>query len=120
MIRKFALSAVLLFALAFQLLAADVTGKWKGNFAEGGDITFDLKSDGGMLTGTMTGQDGKTYPVSKGELKDDTVSFIVETQYQGSPITVKLKGKVTAADSIKVTMETADGSWSTDTVITKI
>lgn len=120
MLRKLTLPAVLLLALAFQLLAADVTGHWKGNFAEGGDITFDLKSDAGVVTGTMTGQDGKAYPVSKGELKDDAISFTVETQYQGGPITVKLKGKVTAPDSIKVTMETADGTWSTDTVITKM
>ena len=113
-----AFSAVLLFGLLFQAVASDVTGKWKGNFAEGGDLVFDLKADGAALTGTMTGGDGKSYPVSKGELKDDKISFSVSTEYQGSPIVVLLKGTVTGT-TIKITMQTEDGNWSTDTILTK-
>lgn len=116
--RILAFSTLLLFGLLFQAAASDVTGKWRGNFAEGGDIQFDLKADGAVLTGTMTGGDGKAYPVSKGELKDDKISFTVNTEYQGSPIVVLLKGTVVGA-TIKVTMQTEDGSWSTDTVLTK-
>ncbi len=119
MIRTLTLSAALLIAFVFQAFAADVSGKWKGNFAEGGDIVFDLKSTGDTLTGTMTGADGKTHPISKATLKDDAVAFTIETEYQGSPITVLLKGKVTAPDTMKVTLQTEDGSWSTDTTITK-
>ncbi len=119
MIRTLTLSALLMIAFVFQAVAADVTGKWKGNFAEGGDIVFDLKVDGDMLTGTMTGADGKTFPISKATLKDDAIAFTVQSEYQGAPITVLLKGRLTAPDSIKVTMQTEDGSWSTDTTITK-
>lgn len=116
--RILAFSTMLFFTLLFQAVASDVTGKWKGNFAEGGDIVFDLKSDGAALTGTMTGGDGKSYPVAKGEVKDDKISFSVTTEYQGSPIVVLLNGTVAGA-TIKITMKTEDGSWSTDTVLTK-
>lgn len=119
MIRTLLLSSLLLFALVFQAAAATIDGKWKGNFAEGGDITFDLKADGSQLTGTMIGSDGKSYPVTKGEFKDGKLSFTVVTEYQGSPITVLLKGSLDG-ETIKITMATEDGSWSTDTTMSKV
>jgi hypothetical protein len=113
------IAALCMFALMPVIaLAADVSGKWNGRIGggDGRDITFTLKSDGSKVTGSMTGAERKEAPITKGELQGDTISLTVASEWQGSPITLLIKGAV-ANDEMKLTMGTADGGWSTDLVL---
>jgi hypothetical protein len=83
-----ALSFMLLAAISASLLAADVTGKWSGQFKL--DVretvhpfTLDLKPDGPKLTGTYcpgdcAGGDDKT-DILDGKIDGDTISFGIST-----------------------------------------
>lgn len=104
--------------LAATLVAADVSGKWTGTL-QGGDqerrLVFDLKADGATLTGTLTGLLAKPLDIKDGKVEADTVSFWVMSEWQGEPVKLVYKGKVSDAQ-IDFTMGTEDGSWSTEVV----
>jgi hypothetical protein len=95
--------------------AADVTGKWAATSDNGPSWTFTLKSDGGKVTGTMVGTDGKDRPISEGKLDGNALSFSVDSEYQGNPITLIFKGKV-SGDEMQMRVDTKDGNWGTDLV----
>src|SRR5262245_36988752 len=65
----------LLTGIAF---AADVTGKWTAqiNAPDGNAITvnYDLKQDGGKLTGTVEGPGG-VIPIQDGKVDGDKIAF---------------------------------------------
>src|SRR5664280_1425057 len=122
--------------------AADLTGTWKGAFDFQGTsvpLTFHLTVAGGGVTGTVEGlpttpveihegkvdgdtvtfwvnsdYQGTTYKlVYDGKVDGDTVTFSVTTDYQGSPVKLVYKGKI-SADEIKFAFGTEDGSWGTE------
>ena len=91
-----------LFAIA--ALAADVTGKWTAQVpGRNGnqELTFNLKQDGGTVTGTITGGRGDQ-TISNGKVDGDNISFDVELTFGDNKITQNYKGTI-AGDEIKFT-----------------
>ena len=107
---------VLLGLLASVLYAADVSGQWKSQAGDDPPFSFTLKSDGGSVTGSMVGTDGKDRSISDGRLDGDSLSFSVASEWQGQPIKLVAKGKV-SADQIQLHIGTDDGAWGTDTTL---
>jgi len=104
------LTAVLAAALvssSLPLQAADaaVAGKWTaqvpGRDGQTRDVTFNFKTAGDKLTGTMSGRQGDV-EISDGKVKGDEVSFDVTMNMQGNTMKMTYKGKV-AGDEIKFT-----------------
>jgi hypothetical protein len=107
----------LFFALAFPaiLFAADLTGKWSGPMQDG-QAVFTLKSDNNAISGTMLGIDGKEYPITEGKLEGENISFTVNSQWQGSPVKLFVKGTV-SGEQMKVNIAADNGYWSTDATV---
>lgn len=105
----------LLGCLASLVWAADVTGKWTADSEDGPAWVFNLKADSGKVTGTMQGHDGKDRPINEGKLEGDDISFSVESEWEGDPITLVFKGKV-SGDEMQLRVDTRDGDWGTDLV----
>jgi len=101
--------------LASLLFAADVTGKWNAEADQGPSWVFNFKSDGNKLTGTIQGNDEKERAIYDGKLDGDAISFSVDSEWQGNPITLVFKGKVTK-DEMQLRVDTKDGAWGTDLV----
>ena len=97
------------------LWAADVTGKWNAQSDNGPSWVLNLKSDGGTVTGTVQGRDGKERPLKEGKLEGNEISFSVDSEYQGDAITLVFKGKV-SGDEMQLRVDTKDGNWGTDLV----
>ena len=106
------LVAVLVCSLPAQAdSAAAVTGKWTaqvpGRDGQTREVTFNFKTAGDTLTGTMTGRQGDV-EIANGKVKGDEVSFDVTMSMQGTATKMTYKGKV-AGDEIKFTRH-RDGS----------
>ena len=94
--------------------ALDVTGDWKGTLDVNGtptEMRFHLKSSGGTVTGTLERAGAPPMEVHEGKIDGDTVSFWINSDYQGQTYTVVCKGKVTSGQ-IDFDLGTADQSWS--------
>jgi hypothetical protein len=96
--------SALLVSGAFTSMAADnpsLTGKWKihqsvaGNDSDS-DCTFTQNDDG--LSGSCTADSGSGQIA--GKVEGTKVSFSYETQYNGSPLTVKYMGTLDSAGKI--------------------
>ena len=99
----------LLIMLAFPILAADIAGKWTASFDTQVGVqnyTYTFKVDGAKLTGTTESQFGKS-EITEGTVKGDEISFVENLDYQGSPLRIEYKGKITG-DEIKFTRKVAD------------
>jgi len=96
--------------------AADLGGTWKGAFDFQGSsvpLTFHLTVTGAALTGTVEGLPTSPAEIHDGKVDGDTISFWVNTDYQGQTYKLAYKGKVSAAgDEIAFTFGTEDGSFS--------
>jgi len=114
-IARFIFCLVLFGCLTSLLLAADVTGKWAAQSENGPSWIFNLKSEGSKVTGTIQGNDGKDRPVNEGKLEGSGISFSVDSEWQGNPITLVFKGKV-SGDEMQLRVDTKDGNWGTDLV----
>jgi hypothetical protein len=83
MTKRTLLTSVVLLSVALGALAADVSGKWfaqvPGRGGETREATFMFKTDGGVLTGSMSAPQGER-PISEGKISGDTISFVVEGQ----------------------------------------
>jgi hypothetical protein len=102
---------LLLGTLTTLLCAADITGKWRGKSDEGPGWTFNFKSEGNKLTGTMVSAEGKELPIKDAKLDGDALSFSVDSEWQGQPVKLVMTGKVSAAE-IQLHIGTEDGSWA--------
>jgi len=105
-------------AVTSVLLAADISGKWAGKSEQGPDWVFNFKADGSKVTGTMQAADGKERPINEGKLEGDTLSFSVDSEWQGQAIKLVMKGKV-SGEKIDLRVDTEDGAWGTDLVLTR-
>ena len=113
--------ATLLLSLAAVLLAADLTGKWKGQIENSGrDTVFTLKAEGSNVTGSMSDPEGqgKERPL-KGTIKGDDISFTVDSSWQGNPVKLLVKGTV-AGDEMKLEMSSEGGEWSTSLTVKRM
>jgi len=105
-----ALAMAALFAMT--ALAADITGKWVGQVpgrqGTTTETTFNLKSSGDQLTGTMTNQLGD-FPIKEGKVTGDDVSFKVTLEVNGNSIGLVFNGKVSGSElKMKRTREGTD------------
>jgi hypothetical protein len=99
----------------------DLTGSWKGAFDFQGTsipLTFHLTAAAGVVTGTVEGLPTTPAEIHEGKLDGDTLSFSVNTDYEGQTYMLVYKGKV-SADGIKFTFGTDDGSWGAELTATK-
>ncbi len=107
--KKIALAlCVMLLALgASTAFAADITGKWTGNF---GDMTisFEFKQDGGTLTGTAQGPQGDPIPLKEGKVEGDKISFLVVIDAGGGEMKIKHQGTI-KGDEIALSVKTEGG-----------
>jgi hypothetical protein len=102
-------------------VAADVTGAWKGSFdyeEKTIPLTFDLKASGSTVSGTVEGLPTTPAEIHDGKIDGDTVTFWVNTDYQGETYKLVYKGKVNG-DQIEITFGTEDGSWGTTMTATR-
>jgi len=107
--------------MAALLSAADLTGKWSGQFDFNGNavpLTFDLKSSGDTLTGKVNGLPTDNCEIKDGKIDGSTVTFWLMTEYQGNAIKLVWTGKI-SGDQIDVTMGTEDGGFSVSFPIKK-
>ena len=81
-----------------------------------GQAVLTLKSDNNVVTGTMLGIDGKEKPIIDGKLDGDNISLTVATEWQGSPMKLFVKGKV-SGDQMQINIAADDGYWSTDATV---
>jgi hypothetical protein len=96
--------------------AADVSGTWKGALDfEGSNVplTFHFTIADGAVTGTVEGMPTTPAEIHDGIVDGGTVTFWVNSDYQGQTYKLMFKGTVSAAgDQIAFTFGTEDGSWS--------
>ncbi len=99
----------------------DVTGTWKGAFDFQGStvaLTFHLASTAGAVTGTVEGLPTTPAEIHDGKIAGSTVSFWLETDYQGQTYRLDYTGKI-ADSQIVFSFGTDDGSWSAEVTATK-
>jgi hypothetical protein len=72
-----------------------------------------LKSDDNTVTGTMLGIDGKEKPIVDGKLDGDNISLTVATEWQGNPMKLFVKGKI-SGEQMQINIAADNGYWSTD------
>jgi hypothetical protein len=66
------------------------------------------------LTGTVNGLPTPKAEIKDGKVDGDTVSFWIGIEYEGNPVKLVLKGKLTGDSEIKFSMGTEGGEWSTE------
>jgi hypothetical protein len=96
-------------------MAADVTGKWVGNVEMPNgplELTYELKADGEMLTGTVASAMG-SLPLNNGKIVAGVMTY--EVDLQGSVI--KHEAKVNEAGT-EITVK-ATGEWGTNEYVVK-
>ena len=114
MTKKLLFVVTILLVASFSLLAADLTGKWVAeqpgrNGGPPRQTTFDLKQDGGKLTGTMTGGMGRgggggapaAIEITDGKVDGDKVSFTIKRETPNGPMEMKYNGTV-SGDELKL------------------
>jgi hypothetical protein len=89
-------------------LAADIDGKWSGQYSSGmGEpmtLTYTFKADGNKLTGTSLGGPDTEIPIKDGKIDGNKISFTVDVDMQGMAMKFKYKG-VLAGEELKLTFD---------------
>ncbi len=103
--REFALAAAAAAISVRRLDAAGVDGKWEGevpNFRGPVAMTFEFKSDGETLTGTLGNDMMGMIEVTEGKISGDEVSFVQLMQRGDLEVRIQYEGKVTG-DEMELT-----------------
>jgi hypothetical protein len=93
--------------------ALDATGAYKGDWDMMGSqvtSTITLKTAGAVVTGTVQNGEATPIEIHDGKIDGDTVTFWINTEYQGQQYVLQYKGKITAGQ-ISFEFGLADGSW---------
>jgi len=102
-------AALTMLVATIPALGADVTGKWTATFETQigtQEYTYDFKVDAGKLTGTAKSQFGEA-KIEEGVVNGDDISFVENLDFQGQPLKITYKGKI-SGDEIKFTRNVAD------------
>lgn len=95
--------------------AADASGTWKGAFDFDGTnvpVTFHFAITDGAVTGTVEGMPTTPAEIHDGKVDAGTLTFWVNTDYQGQTYKLVFKGAISAGgDQIAFSFGTDDGSW---------
>lgn len=101
--------------------AADASGTWKGAFDFDGTsvpVAFHFAVTDGAVTGTVEGMPTTPAEIHDGKVDAGTLTFWVNTDYQGQTYKLIYKGKISAGQ-IAFSFGTDDGSWGTQMTATK-
>lgn len=104
-----ALAGALLLVAIGLLFAADVTGTWTASFDTQIGVqnyTYTFQIEDGKLTGTAKSQFGET-KITEGTVKGDEIAFVENLDFQGQPLRIVYKGKI-SGDEIKFNRQVAD------------
>jgi hypothetical protein len=88
--------------------AADIDGTWIGTWdSPGGAImlSYTLKADGNVLTGTSAGPDGTAVPIKDGKIDGNKISFAIVVDFGGGPTTIPYTGVVSSPTELKLQFE---------------
>lgn len=103
--------------------AADANGTWKGAFDFDGTnvpVTFHFAVTDGAVTGTVEGMPTTPAEIHDGKVDAGTLTFWVNTDYQGQTYKLVFKGAISAAgDQIAFTFGTEDGSWGSQMTVAR-
>ena len=107
--KKVLLSTFTGIVISMFAFAADITGTWTASFDTQIGVqnyTYTFKVEGNKLTGHVKSQysDGD---ISEGTVKGDDISFVENLTFEGMPLRVVYKGKI-SGDEIKLTRNVAD------------
>jgi hypothetical protein len=103
------MSIALLFALMASALAADISGTWKASFDTQIGVqnyTYTFKVEGSKLTGHAKSEYADV-DIQEGTIKGDDITFVENFDFQGMPIRIVYKGKI-SGDEIKLSRNVAD------------
>ena len=104
---SFSFLLVLALAVAPMLFAGDIDGKWTGDVQtpDGNSIslTMSFKSDGGAVSGTITGPTGDV-AITDGKMDGDTLTFNLDVDANGTQLSFKCTGKL-KADELAMKMD---------------
>lgn len=110
MIRRTTLTSIaLVFALVASALAADITGTWKASFDTQIGVQnymYTFKVEGSKLTGHAKSEYADV-DIQEGTIKGDDITFVESFDFQGMPIRIVYKGKI-SGDEIKLSRNVAD------------
>jgi hypothetical protein len=79
--------------------AATVDGDWSGSLDTPNGptvISYSFKADGTTLTGTTTGPDGAKVAIKDGKIDGNNITFTVDFDMQGTAMSFKYTGVVSA------------------------
>ena len=103
---------VVLFAVG--AWAADISGKWKGEWTDSRDTppyTFTFTQDGASLTGTVGTGDGDLQ-IRDGKVSGDRVSFVVVRKVGAREMTASYSGRVDGGEiTFKVSLPGSERDW---------
>jgi len=108
--RKFVITTVILCAASLTAFAASIDGKWTSETKFGERTiqnTFNLKSDGGTLTGTIessAGGQSRSTDIKNGKIDGNKFSFSLVQRGKQGERTVVYEGTV-EGDELKGTMK---------------
>ena len=117
---------MILLAVAFAAVAADIGGKWVAQVAGRNgtqEVTFNLKADGGKLTGTVTGGMGgrggggapQPVEISDGKIDGANVSFAVKVEANGQTRVTTYSGTLSGDElNLKQTRQGRNGEQTAD------
>ncbi len=98
--------------------AADVNGNWRGSFDFQGSsiqLTFHFVADGNTLTGSVEGLPTTPAEIHDGKIDGNTITFWLNTDYQGTEYKLVYNGTVSAdGSSIGFAFGTESGDWSAE------
>jgi hypothetical protein len=101
--------------------ATDITGAWKGAFDLNGTsmpVVFNLKSAGAVVTGNAEGMGAAPIEIHDGKVDANTVTFWLNTDYQGQTYVLSYKGTLTS-NQIDFSFGTSDGAWGSTISVKK-
>ena len=103
-------SSLITLAICAVALAADFNGTWTAAIDTQVGVqnyTYTFKVTGEKLTGKTKSQFGES-EITEGVVKGDDITFVENLNYEGMPLKITYKGKISGTDEIKFTRNVAD------------
>jgi hypothetical protein len=109
--RRLAIAIVLAGLMCVSAFAADFNGTWTAAIETQVGVqnyTYTFKVEGEKLTGKAKSQLAETETeITEGVVKGDDISFVENLNFQGMPLKITYKGKI-SGDEIRFTRNVAD------------
>jgi len=105
--KLFVIATLLITSSAFAAAAPSVTGKWAIHQSIAGndsDSQCNLVQTDATLTGTCKNQEDKDLPI-KGSIDGSKVTWQFDSEYNGTPLTIKFSGTVDDSGKMSGTVD---------------